>query len=48
MQGFFFYLALITALAWIFFLVELIIGNRSTVFLRDVPPVRFELTLDAF
>lgn len=39
MQGFFFYLALITALAWIFFLVELIIGNRSTVFLRDVPPV---------
>src|ERR1044072_3687019 len=39
MQVFFFYLALLTAIAWIFFIVELIIGNRAIVFLKEVPPI---------
>jgi glycosyltransferase involved in cell wall biosynthesis len=39
MQAFFFYLALLTIVAWIFFTVELIIGNRSIVFLKDVQPI---------
>jgi glycosyltransferase involved in cell wall biosynthesis len=38
MQAFFFYLALITLAAWIFFIVELSLGNRSIVFLKDVLP----------
>ncbi|MEW6128867.1 MAG: glycosyltransferase family 2 protein [Acidobacteriota bacterium] len=39
MQFVLFYLALITAILWLIFLVELAIGNRSIVFLKDINPL---------
>ncbi len=39
MQAFLFYLALITLVAWMFFIAELIIGNRAIIFLKDIEPL---------
>jgi glycosyltransferase involved in cell wall biosynthesis len=33
-----FYLALLTAIAWVYFIVVISLGNRSTVYLKDIKP----------
>jgi glycosyltransferase involved in cell wall biosynthesis len=38
MHAFSFYLALLTAIAWVYFIVVISLGNRSTIYLKDVQP----------